>query len=258
MDSTKNLPNMNAKNNLNSLNVYETLNETRLDTTYADTHMDQEHVDNFINNNLFVYIVVLCLTYIPEFIVIFTKSYINYKESMPVIKIWIIISILAFCVVVTITYIIKDYLIKNNIAILLVTTFFFITSLTSIFTFISLYSYRVALCYSIILTTGLVYFFIVNQIESLKSKYWIKMTILFIIISFLLFLYIGFVNQHYVEFFVLIVMSLLFFNYINSQLKQVLYEYWQDYKFNYRNIPFRLYLSTLVLTPSDLMLCSFK
>jgi hypothetical protein len=263
MDSTKNL----MKNNLNSLDIYETLNETKLDTNYADCadytdytdrHMDQEHVDNFINNNLFVYIIVLCLTYIPEFIVIFTKSYINYKESLPIIRIWIIISIFVFCAVVIIAYIIKDYLIKKNISILLVTTFFFIASLVSVFTFISLYSYKLALCYSIILTTGLVYFFIVDQIETLKTKYWIKMTILFIMISVLLFLYIGLVNQHYVEFFVLIVVSLLYFNYVNSQLKQVLYEYWQDYKFNYRNLPFRLYLTTLVLTPSDIMLCSFK
>lgn len=212
----------------------------------------------FLNRILFMYLIFFGFSFLPESIVVFTNRRYDYRTIFYTIKYALLGLVLLFISIATIAIIIRDFLIKKGSVLVYFLTILQFINYLLIICFLSFYDVNIAIAFSSVITIGIVITYFLNLYKLTASKNWIKMTIIFLVMFIILVVYIVCVNSHYVEFFILLVFLIQFFTYINVEQHYLLYEYVNKYNYNANNLPIRLYFTTVLLLPGEIVICCFK
>jgi hypothetical protein len=99
-----------------------------------------------------------------------------------------------------------------------------------------------------------------NSFQILNDKNWIKLSVIYTCSFICLILYFSFAKKRFVEFFILLMVAILFFAYVVSQVKRLLSEYVKEHglKVDDFNIPSKVYIFSIMNSNIDLLTCNFK
>jgi prepilin signal peptidase PulO-like enzyme (type II secretory pathway) len=151
----------------------------------------------------------------------------------------------------------------NKLKILFV---FYLISILIIFAVISFKFVTECLCFSLFLTISFLIVFVLNSMEILKNKNWIKLGILFFYFFVFMIVYLIVRNKFFVEFFILIILSALFFTYYMNEMKRNFIFYVKENKMNSKveavnNMGWSMYnliFSSIMIIKIDIFFANFR
>lgn len=240
------------------LNPNKTVVENDSEST-EDSHKTKvyhEIVDEFQFKFLLIFLLIIFFTFIPECIVLMHKT--DYKIIFQKTW-WVFIPCVGlFLFTIIYTFINRVKLINNTSRSTYILFPLYLLATLGIFTILSFYSVQLALGYSSLISLGIVILYILNSFTCLYNRVWIKLTTIYLFIFLYLIFYIIVMKKHFVEFFMLTIISVFYFGYLVTQLKDLLCIYSQEYNYNISRVSVRVYLATLLITNVDLFMFSFR
>jgi hypothetical protein len=220
--------------------------------------VDQEIINKFTMYTIIMFFAFYCLTLIPQILILYNVEKVKaldiFKETW-----WIGLAVFIITFLISLyAYFDKHRLFSHgNFLIYFIFPFYIATALT-LFIILSFFNVWLLFAISILILTNLITAFCLNLIRPLQNKPWIKLFILFTITFTFLIFYIGLINQHFVEYFVVAVITMYLMSYLEAELKFLLIEYFFDHEVTHHEITFRIMLVTFTLLNVDILVCCFK
>lgn len=212
--------------------------------------------------------IIVFLTLVPEILILLClteqKSLNYFYETwwllIPSSIIILSISIFAYCYRNS-----YDLHCTSKIKILFV---FYLISILIIITVISFKLVKICLCLTVFITISFLILFIMNSFEIFNNKNWVKLSVLFIYFFVFMIVYLFVINNYFVEFFVVIILSALFFTYFINEVKRNFIYYVKENKINkegareniYNNewSMYNLIFSSIMIIKIDILYASFR
>ena len=162
---------------------------------------------------------------LPIAIVYFTINSLFYNFYLQ--KIWWL-SIPCICLylfVIFYSYFTRHKLIQKDCIQVYFLSFLYACSIAMLFVLGSLVHIQVCFTLSILLISCLTVLLILHCIDYLNDKNWIKLSIIYSIIFIIMITYLFIYTKNFVEFFIIIIASVLFFAYLTTSLKYLFIDF---------------------------------
>jgi hypothetical protein len=216
-----------------------------------------EEIKSFINKCILIFFIIDILSYIPGMIIIFTRN--EQLQTDLFYKVWWLIIIAAVChfAISTFAYFKRDLLYERSMLTITIFVFYFAT-ITTMNSVVSLYSPEITLTFTAIISFGIVLLIILNSFTIFDNKGWVKLAVIYTMTFTYLVLYMALIKKDIVEFFMLCIISVIFFSYVVMQLKHLLFGFKKEKRYEPCTCNSSFYLTSVMLVSVDILVCAFR
>jgi hypothetical protein len=220
-----------------------------------------DEIKSFANKCILIFFIIDILSYIPGMIIIFTRN--EQLQTDLFYKLWWLIIIAAVCnYSISIFAYLKHDLLYDNTMLTVSLFIVYFATISTINAVVSLYSPEITLTFTSIIAFGLILLMILNSISLFDNKGWIKLAVLYTMTFTYLILYMTLIKKNIVEFFMLCIITIVFFSYVVMQLKQLLFVYVKERGYHSPSPAFscdcRFYLTSTMIVSADIFICAFR
>jgi hypothetical protein len=264
----------NTNNNINSTNFNDQLPQQlpeKIRPTYINPPHPQLNPSSTSSQlspdkiHSFVFILTLFFTLstiqniIPQLVVLISYKTVNYSNFFSKAYWLLIILTIIFISVIVIVFFVKQKLLTAHIGYSIPLFIVYLLSMIFIFTFTAFYSIALTLGITLIQLTLFGVLLLLEKINAVKTKYHIKLTIVFVlgVVEFIVYCIV--VKSHIVGCFIYVVFLLLFCTYAVFQFKEILKEFKTKYNVDVnKDLPLMYYAIAMMNSHVDVFVCCFR
>ena len=226
----------------------------------ASLEADNMKDDFFFHKTMILILLffILCsISFFPLTMIKYFKFQIQFKFYGYIILI-ILFSLLFLSLL---TYLLRNYLTKEDSPAIIIYIFFIIYTVL-IIGFISifgLYENDVAFAINVEITTSLLLLFTLNKYFCFYKKFWINLIIVYILMFFGIIFYISYFNRMFIEFFVITIYCSISFGYLTS-LSKFFYEEMYYNRIDSFDDPMslRIHMTIIISSHIDIIMSTFR
>jgi hypothetical protein len=231
--------------------------DKNINNQHPDHKLSISEIRTYLNKTLSLFFLTCLTGYTPGLLILFNRYEDTQKEVF--FKIWWIILIgLALNIGIAVWVYYNRQRLYNNYLLTSILFIFYFSSVMGIDLVVSLYSPELTLTFFSNIGFGLLACLILNNFSYFDFRGWVKLSIIYIIVFINLIVYMIIVQKYIVEFFILCIISILFFSYAVLELKHLLYQYSKEGRYHQNLSHINFYLYSIMVTGFNLIICSFK
>ena len=221
--------------------------------------LSESSIRSFISKYLFFLIIFTIELLFPEFLIFFTKEYINYSSIFNESWFFLLVLIGILLILLLIVYYTKEKIITVNLNILVPIFILYLFLVLLIYTLIGFYSINFFLCVSIIQFTTFLFLFSTIKIDSLYYRPLLSLFISYLIITLGFIFYIIISGIHYLGLFIYLMCFMILIYYIIFGLKLMYIDFINSNNFHYNeNIPILIIVLGIMNSNIDIFIRAFK
>lgn len=212
-------------------------------------------IDDYTNWSIIVLIGFELLALIPILLIHFLSNYSNLFSKLW----WVLLGSFTLLIVLSVVcYIYRQKILRwEDFRPYYLYTLYVLLCLTMNVA-IALFSSHIGIAMRILMLFSLTVILISNKISILRTKYWIKLSIIFSFMIIFMLAYIIISNEKYVELFIINIFVVFYISYLALQIKSLYIEFYEDKLIGEKGFSIKVTFMGIIIANVDLFLFTFK